>query len=179
MTYLLTEVLRQVSLTPGANSGLMRGEGNREMPSKRRTTMKRITALAFLTAALISMGSACAHAQAPAFKVPFDFTVGNQVLPAGTYQVSYASQTSENGILIRSKGERPHAALTTTYPADPSTGVGKLIFTKYGNQYFLHKVLCSAMNVALPASRLEKRARIQEAHLPHSEAVAALRTGAK
>src|SRR5690348_16992574 len=32
MTYVFTEVLRGVSLTPGAKSGLMRGEGNREMP---------------------------------------------------------------------------------------------------------------------------------------------------
>ena len=52
--------------------------------------MKRITALAFLTAALISMASAYAHAQATGFKVPFDFTVGNQVFPAGTYQVGCA-----------------------------------------------------------------------------------------
>jgi hypothetical protein len=143
--------------------------------------MKRITVLAFLTATLISMAGARAHAQTATFKVPFDFTVGKQVLPAGTYQVSYASETHGNGIMIRSRDERPHGALTTTYPADPSTGVGKLIFTKYGNQYFLHEVLCSAlaMNVALPTSRLEKQARIQEAQLPHSETVAALRTGAK
>jgi hypothetical protein len=139
--------------------------------------MKRITALAFLAATLISMGSACAHAQAPGFKVPFDFTVGSQVFPAGTYQVSYVT---ENAILIRSQDDRFYA-LTTTYPADPSTSGGKVVFTKYGNQYFLHEVLCSAlsMNVAIPRSRLEKRARIQEAQLPPSETVAALRTGAK
>jgi hypothetical protein len=147
--------------------------------------MKRTTVIAFFTAALISMismGSACAHAQAPRFKVPFDFTVGNQVLPAGTYQVSYASRiASGNGILIRSKGERPLAALTTTYPADPSTGVDVLIFTRYGNQYFLHEVLCSDvdMNVGIPKSRREKQARIQEAQLPHNETVAALRTETK
>jgi hypothetical protein len=143
--------------------------------------MKRITALAFLTAALfsmISMGSACAHAQAAEFKVPFDFTVGNQVFPAGTYQVSY--YPTKTAILIRSQDDRFHA-FTTTHPADPSTSGGKVTFTKYGNQYFLHEVLCSArsMNVALPTSRLEKRARIQEAQLPHSETVAALRIGAK
>jgi hypothetical protein len=178
MTYLLTEDSRPVPLTLRAKSGLMRGEGNREMPSKRRTTMKRITALAFLTAALISMGSACAHAQAPGFKVPFDFTVGNQVLPAGTYQVSY--DATKNAILIRSQDER-FQAFTTTLLADPSTRDGEVVFTKYGNRYFLHEVLCSAlsMNVALPASRLEKRARVQEAQLPHGEAVAALRTGEK
>ena len=140
--------------------------------------MKRITGLAFLTAALISMGSACAHAQAPRFTVPFDFTVGNQVFPAGTYRVSYSA--TKTAILIRRQDDR-FQALTTTYPADPSTSGGKVTFAKYGNQYFLHEVLCSAvsMNVALPTSRLEKRARIQEAQLPHSETVADLRAGAK
>ena len=140
--------------------------------------MKRITALAFLTAALISMGSACAHAQRPEFKVPFDFTVGSQVLPAGTYRVSYYA--TKTAILIRSQDDRFHA-FTIIQRADPSTRDGEVVFTKYGNQYFLHEVLSSAlsMNVALPTSRLEKRARIQEAQLPHSEAVAALSIWAK
>jgi hypothetical protein len=118
--------------------------------------MKRTTALAFLTAALISMGSACAHAQAAGFKVPFDFAVGDQVFPAGTYQVSYYA--TKTAILIRSQDERFNA-LTTTYPADPSTGGGMVVFRKYGNQYFLREVLCSAlsMNVEIPKSRREKQ----------------------
>ncbi len=138
--------------------------------------MKRTTVLAYLAATLISMGSACAHAQTPRFTVPFDFTVGNQVLPAGTYQVSYATQ---NTILIRSKDGRFHA-VTTTLADDKESYGGELIFAKYGNQYFLHEVLCSdvAMNVEIPKSRLEKQARIQEAQLPHIETVAALRNGA-
>ena len=141
--------------------------------------MKRITVLALLTAALISMGSACAYAQAPAFKVPFDFTVGNQVFPAGAYQVSYSA--TKTAILIRSRDDDRFHALTTIHPADPSISDSEVVFTKYGNQYFLHEVLCSAlsMNVALPTSKLEKRARIQEAKLPHSATVAALRSGAK
>jgi len=140
--------------------------------------MKRTTVLAFLTAALISMGSACAHAQAPAFQVPFDFTVDNQVLPAGTYQVSY--NAAKTAILIRSQDDRFHA-LNAIHSADPSTSDNVVVFTKYGNQYFLHEVLCGAvsMHVALPTSKLEKRARIQEAQLPHSETVVALSTGAK
>ena len=140
--------------------------------------MKRITVLAFLTAALISMGSAYAHAQAPAFKVPFDFTVDNQVLPAGSYQVSY--YPTKSAIQIRSQDERFHA-FTGTHAANPSTRDGEVVFTKYGNQYFLHEVLCGAlsMNVEIPKSTREKQARIQEAQLPHSETVAALRTEAK
>ena len=148
--------------------------------------MKRTTVLAYLAATLIlmvSMGSACARAQSPAFKVPFDFTVGNQVFPAGTYQVSY--YPTKTAILIRSRDDdRFHAFATTypaDYPADPSTSGGEVIFTKYGNQYFLHEVHCSdvSMNVELPKSTREKQARIQEAQLPHGETVVALSTGAK
>jgi hypothetical protein len=160
----------------------MRGEGNREMPSKRRTIMKRTTVLAYLAATLISMGGACAHAQAPGFKVPFDFTVGNQVFPAGSYQVSY--YPTKTAILIRSKDERFQAFATTypaDYPADASTRDDEVVFTKYGNKYFLHEVLCStlSMKVALPTSKLEKRVRVQEAQLPHGVTFAALRTGEK
>jgi opacity protein-like surface antigen len=148
------------------------------MPSKRRTTMKRIYALAFLTAALISMGSARAHAQEVTFKVPFDFIVENRVLPAGTYGVSHATQ---NAILIKTQDGRFHAMTLTFGDDKESYGVGKLIFTKYGNQYFLHEVLCSdvSMNVEIPKSRLEKQARIEEAQLPHIETVAALHSGVK
>ena len=41
---------------------------------------------------------------------------------------------------------------------------GKLVFTKYGDQYFLHEILCSAcgMNVALPSSKHEKLARARQ-----------------
>jgi hypothetical protein len=140
--------------------------------------MKRMTALAFLAAALIAMGSARAHAQEARFKVPFDFIVENQVLPAGTYGVSHATQKA---ILINSQDGRFHA-MTSTFADDKQLyGVGKIIFTKYGKQYFLHEVLCSdvSMDVEIPTSRLEKRARIQEAQLPQSETVAALRSGAK
>ena len=141
--------------------------------------MKCTTALTYLAATLISMGSACAHAQGPGFKVPFDFTVGDQVFPAGSYQVSY--YPTKTAILIQSQDDDRFHAFAAIYSADPSTSGGRVIFTKYGNQYFLHEVLSSAlsMNVALPTSRLEKRARIQEAQLPHSETVADLRTGAK
>jgi hypothetical protein len=139
--------------------------------------MKRTTLLALLAAALISIGGARAHAQVPAFKVPFDFTVSNKPLPAGTYRVSRAS---ENGILIRSKDGRFNE-LSTTYLADAkeSYGVCKLVFAKYGNQHFLHEVLCGdvSMNVEIPRSKREKQVRIQEAQLPHSENVAALGTG--
>ena len=40
----------------------------------------------------------------------------------------------------------------------------ELVFQRYGDQYFLHEVLCPATastNVDIPASRLEKRERTE------------------
>ena len=142
--------------------------------------MKRMTALAFLAATLISMTAAPAHAQAGIVeaKIPFDFNVGNQAFPAGAYRISYAAQTT---ILVSSLDGRFHA-MATTYPADGRTrGRGVLVFTHYGNHYFLHEALCSdvEMNVAVPTSKLEKLARVQEARLAGTQTVAALQVGGK
>jgi hypothetical protein len=140
--------------------------------------MRRITALAFLAATFISMSSACAHAQAIGFRVPFDFTVSDQVLPPGTYGVSYMA---ENAIVVRSQNGRINA-LSTTHGADgQSAGGCKLVFRRYGNQYFLHQVLCrnADMKAELPTSTLEKRVRLQQAQLPKTETVAALDIRAK
>ena len=142
--------------------------------------MKRTTALAFLAATLISMTAAPGHAQAGIVeaKIPFDFNVGDQAFPAGGYRISYATQTA---ILVSSLDGRFHA-MTAIYPADGRPGGhGVLVFTQYGNHYFLHEALCSAadMNVAVPTSRLEKLARVQEARLAGTQTVAALHVGAK
>jgi opacity protein-like surface antigen len=140
--------------------------------------MKRITALAFLTAALISMGSARAHAQVVKFNVPFDFVVENQVLPAGTYGVS---QAGPKVILIRNQTGNSYAFITA-YGADGRPGGdGMLIFNQYGKQYFLHEVLDSEMdmNLTVPTSKLEKRVRVEEAELARSQTVAALHVGEK
>lgn len=145
--------------------------------------MKRINVLALVAAILISIGSVCAYAQtAVEARIPFSFNVNGQVLPAGTYWVGYANG-SRNLILIRSRDGRLHA-LGTTYAADDKgySGPGKLVFKQYGDQYFLHTVLCSALAIhaELPVSRMEKRARIQVAQVPASQTtVAALVAGEK
>ena len=52
--------------------------------------MKRITAIVALLAAAstIGLGNAFAQGNAVRATMPFDFTVGNKVLPAGTYTIT-------------------------------------------------------------------------------------------
>jgi len=132
--------------------------------------MKRSTPLALFAAALISIGGACAHSQDFAreflFKVPFDFVVGEQKLPMGTYRVS---RENSNILLIQARGGG--SALVLASAPSPDNGQptgGKLVFNRYGNKYFLHEVLCRypTMNAEIKASRLEKQAQIQNSSLP-------------
>jgi len=61
--------------------------------------------------------------------------------------------------------------------AKPPNG-GKLMFHKYGNQYFLSEILCSwtDMNVSVRPSKAEKRVQLQQAMVhPNSEVFIAAR----
>jgi len=128
--------------------------------------MKRITAISLLTiAGLASSGIALAQDRVVEAKVPFNFSVGNKLLPAGTYRVT---QSSSNLVLVQD-GERNNAAMSTTYSSSGSTGPGKLVFDKYGDRYFLHAVLSerAGINVDFPTSRSEKQALLREEALLH------------
>jgi len=133
--------------------------------------MKRIMAIALVAfASLFSAGSALAQYRAVQSTVPFDFTVGDKLLPSGTYTI-----TSESYGLILLQNSDRRVAIFSTALADNRElkGGGKLVFTKYGDQYFLREVLCpeASMNLSLPHSRQEKRVRTQEAMVHNDEQV--------
>jgi hypothetical protein len=131
--------------------------------------MKRITAVAFFTlASILGAGSAFAQVQSKEVRVtvPFDFTVGNKQLPAGTYFIARAVDDT-----IQIQNRQTHVVLITLASENGSSSAGCMLdFDKYAGQNFLHAVLCqsAAISINLPASRLENRARVQEAKLHHS-----------
>jgi len=131
--------------------------------------MKRIIAMAFCLASLIVASHASAQNHVVKADIPFDFTAGGKLLPSGTYLLT-SDTISPNIIQIQSPrqnvGVFSMAYASYAAPGDVSKP-GKLIFNRYGHQYFLSKILCSSasMNVQLPKSKLEKRARSQEAQL--------------
>ena len=125
--------------------------------------MKRITAVAlFVVASLFGVGHAFAQEEYPVrATLPFNFTVGDKVLPAGTYTIL---QVRDDLIEVRNQ-DGSVAVLSTAYPHSdlyPQNAV--LVFNRYGDQYFLSDVVggASAVNVNLPASKFEQRARHQE-----------------
>ena len=133
--------------------------------------MKSITVFAFavcLFASFAVVGTVSAQDHAARATVPFGFNVGDKWVPPGTYTLT-SEVGSPNTIHIRSKDSKV-ALMTLAQPESQlSNGSHQLVFTKYGDQYFLHEILCSAcgMNFALPGSKREKlaRARQEEAGL--------------
>ena len=129
--------------------------------------MKRTTAIALIAIANFAMaGTSFAQSNGVQATVPFDFTVGTKLLPPGTYTIQKKS-INANVILIESH-DKPIATFYLVNPdGNRSPNGGKLLFHKYGGQYFLSEILCDQadMNVELPTSKREKTAQLQQATL--------------
>jgi len=79
--------------------------------------------------------------------IPFSFTVDSQTLPAGQYYV--LSVTPERSIRLSSADGKHSATVNDlpNYAGSPSPS-SRLVFHKYGNEYFLAQVWTSGDNVA-------------------------------
>ena len=125
--------------------------------------MKRIITIAILAfTGILSVGSALAQGDAVRVKVPFAFTAGDKLLPAGTYVIT---PLSADVIHIQARDQSISVVTTEMQDDRQSENGDELIFSRYGDRYFLREILCNsaAMNVSLPATKYEKRARTQEA----------------
>ena len=79
--------------------------------------------------------------------IPFSFTVDNQTLPAGVYFVK--AVTPEHSISLTSADSK-HATIVSdlpNYAGAPSLN-SRLVFHKYGNEYFLTQVWTKGESVA-------------------------------
>jgi hypothetical protein len=117
--------------------------------------MKRLWLTVFATAVLALPLAAQKYVQVD---IPFEFVVGNTTAPAGTYEFS----------LPRDPGGQVRMRMGSTadrfFQANPETTTGipqvpKLVFHRYGNQYFLSRIGTMFSSRDLPPSRLEREAR--------------------
>jgi hypothetical protein len=88
--------------------------------------------------------------------IPFNFVVGGKPLPAGEYSVKPVSQVA---VVVQNKDNLSSAiVLTTTVEASKIQEVGKLVFNRYGDQYFLSQIWTPAASTGrqLSKSRMER-----------------------
>jgi len=88
--------------------------------------------------------------------IPFNFIVGSKSLPAGQYSLKPVSQVA---VLVQSEDSHSSAVvLTTAVEASKLQDVGKLVFNRYGDQYFLSQIWTPAASTGrqLHKSRMER-----------------------
>src|SRR4051812_8005521 len=100
-----------------------------------------------LAAVFIGLAAGSARAEETILmkvKVPFQFVVHGEVLPAGTYDV-WSGDDGMTGVWL--KGEKKNTAATVTFTApdrtemaDPSAEKPALVFTQFENQYRLSQI---------------------------------------
>jgi hypothetical protein len=126
--------------------------------------MKRnsISSSSLLVLSLL-LNVAGAHAQSAArANVPFAFKVGTKQMPAGTYTV----QTKIGSDIIQVHNvQTGTSALALGRRDSPAAKTDKLIFHRYGSQYFLSAILGGqgSQALVLPAGRQERELQVAQA----------------
>ncbi len=105
--------------------------------------------------------SVSAHAQAGkqfTVTIPFNFYVAGKTLPAGQYHVGRSTEDAEGLVLRGTDGRTGVFVLTRGIQTAEFQQQSKLVFRRYGDQYFLGEVWISARSNGreLPNSRKER-----------------------
>jgi hypothetical protein len=98
--------------------------------------------------------------------IPFDFAVGNNVMPSGTYWIKPASSCEDHAVLLQNCRQVDFVTVSMGEPLyEQAAERGKLIFHKYGNQYFLREIHGGpyGRGWTMQESRREKNTRLERA----------------
>src|SRR5258705_11636676 len=114
-----------------------RKEEGGHMKRQALRTFTMLSLVLLLTAVSVSAQSG----RSGVLNIPFNFIVGGKTLPAGEYTVEPNKRDSHNVWLVQSR-EGKASALFATMPvrANQTLEETKLVFHKYGDEYFLSQI---------------------------------------
>ena len=121
--------------------------------------MRKLIAFALVAfAGLCSASLVSAQAHQVQGQIPFNFTAGSLQLSAGQYRIGY---DMSGLVTLRNVEKGKTVAMMAAPDYGVKLGTCKLIFARYGDQYFLKQSACSAahVNFSVPASAIEKEAQ--------------------
>ena len=97
------------------------------------------------------------RAQSLKASIPFDFVVGNTTLPAGEYALRPLNPVDGSIVGIK-QVDGSAAMIVVTRPADQTgqTTEARLIFHRYGNEYFLSQIWTGLNGLQLHMSKREQ-----------------------
>jgi hypothetical protein len=123
-------------------------------------SMKRqAVRLVSLLSLLLVAGSAIAQSIHVRGDIPFNFVVGSKTYPAGTYEIGTIDVRNSRTLLLKARDGNASAMINSN-AAESLTPANKtkLVFNRYGNQYFLSRVWVNGETLGhqLPKSSREK-----------------------
>ena len=108
----------------------------------KKQILKTFTAAAVFAALALFAAAGEARAQSPVnirVNVPFDFYVGDRLLPAGEYKVRRVVEGVSNTLVVAGRGERA-ARQTSVVESRREADATRLVFHRYGEQHFLVRI---------------------------------------
>jgi hypothetical protein len=104
-----------------------------------KTRILAVAAAAFLLSTI--MVGRCQAQQLVRANIPFEFTVGNNTLPPGEYEILQPAETIRDLRLIRrTDGSAGMMVLTIAADRQSSNAQAELIFHRYGHEFFLSQI---------------------------------------
>lgn len=119
--------------------------------------MKKVQFAVLAAGLLLAAAAAQAQSIQVQAKVPFDFIVGSSTLPAGEYKIQTMG-AGEKALVIRSLDQDAQTlVLAQSCRSSNASNKTKLVFRRYGREYFLAEVWVAGNNAGhqLPKSRRE------------------------
>ena len=94
--------------------------------------------------------------------IPFAFNAGSKTLPAGKYTVTVVNPSSDRNVLqVRSSDGHFSVLLQTTDMIGKSNPQAKLMFRRYGDQYFLSQAWMAAERTGLAVLKSSAERQLQ------------------
>jgi hypothetical protein len=115
-----------------------------------------------MTVALGALSATATFAQFPSkikVEVPFNFEVGGKKLPAGMYGVELISVGSQVAVVNRADEPGQIFQVSARRP-NPRGETPRLIFHRYGDRYFLRKMLYGSIGRDFRESQAETEVRV-------------------
>jgi len=126
----------------------------------KQQAIKTIAILGFLC--VITAAPAYSQAKQLKANIPFSFIADGKTLPAGTYRID--CMRKDPGVLVLQEQNSLDTAVVFTMPVESSVmqEQSKLVFNRYGEEYFLAQILYAGRSLGreLSESRVERTIRL-------------------
>jgi hypothetical protein len=124
--------------------------------------LNAVLALTILTVGAVATASAQLPGTRMSAQIPFAFNVGEQTLPAGTYQVRRIGDNPYT-LYIQNVDDRREVVIFITDLVDERDSIlhNELVFNRYGDVYFLAKITSRYEGIARELQRSKQERRMK------------------